>query len=42
MYKRDDKEGWEMSNGFKQAFSIDVEINFMGLFDTVNSVGTFS
>ncbi|KAF8597109.1 hypothetical protein BDV93DRAFT_453718 [Ceratobasidium sp. AG-I] len=39
MYKRDDKEGWEMSNGFKQAFSIDVEINFMGLFDTVNSVG---
>lgn len=42
MYKRDDKEGWEMSNGFKQAFSIDVEINFMGLFDTVNSVGRFS
>ncbi|KAG9087036.1 hypothetical protein FS749_003215 [Ceratobasidium sp. UAMH 11750] len=40
MYQRDDKEGWEMSNGFKQAFSIDVEINFMGLFDTVNSVGT--
>jgi len=39
MYQRDDKEGWEMSNGFKQAFSIDVEINFMGLFDTVNSVG---
>ncbi|KAG9085358.1 hypothetical protein FRC07_013392, partial [Ceratobasidium sp. 392] len=39
MYHRDDKEGWEMSNGFKQAFSIDVEIHFMGLFDTVNSVG---
>ncbi|KAG8705788.1 hypothetical protein FRC09_002758 [Ceratobasidium sp. 395] len=39
MYQRDDKEGWEMSNGFKQAFSIDVEIHFMGLFDTVNSVG---
>ncbi|KAF8597102.1 hypothetical protein BDV93DRAFT_410437, partial [Ceratobasidium sp. AG-I] len=39
MYQRDDEEGWEMSNGFKQAFSIDVEINFMGLFDTVDSVG---
>ncbi|CAE6400754.1 unnamed protein product [Rhizoctonia solani] len=39
MYQRDDKEGWEMSNGFKQAFSIDVEIHFMGLWDTVNSVG---
>ncbi|CUA67584.1 hypothetical protein RSOLAG22IIIB_07453 [Rhizoctonia solani] len=39
MYQRDDEEGWEMSNGFKQAFSIDVEIHFMGLFDTVNSVG---
>ncbi|KAB5588367.1 hypothetical protein CTheo_8193 [Ceratobasidium theobromae] len=38
MYQRDDKEGWEMSNGFKLAFSIDVEIHFMGLFDTVNSV----
>ncbi|KEP46130.1 DUF2235 domain protein [Rhizoctonia solani 123E] len=39
MYQRDDNEGWEMSNGFKQAFSIDVEIHFMGLWDTVNSVG---
>ncbi|CAE6449153.1 unnamed protein product [Rhizoctonia solani] len=39
MYQRDDKEGWEMSNGFKQAFSTEVEIHFMGLFDTVNSVG---
>jgi uncharacterized protein (DUF2235 family) len=28
-----------MSNGFKQAFSTEVEIHFMGLFDTVNSVG---
>ncbi|CAE6471728.1 unnamed protein product [Rhizoctonia solani] len=42
MYQRDDDEGWEMSNGFKQAFSIDVEIHFMGLFDTVNSVGELS
>ncbi|CAE6419796.1 unnamed protein product, partial [Rhizoctonia solani] len=42
MYQRDDEEGWEMSNGFKQAFSIDVEIHFMGLFDTVNSVGLIS
>lgn len=40
MFKRDDDEGWKMSNGFKRAFSIDVKIDFLGVFDTVNSVGT--
>ncbi|KAJ1304274.1 hypothetical protein OPQ81_005434 [Rhizoctonia solani] len=39
MFKRDDEEGWKMSNGFKRAFSIDVKIDFVGVFDTVNSVG---
>ncbi|KAG8734887.1 hypothetical protein FRC10_011330 [Ceratobasidium sp. 414] len=39
MFKRDDEEGWKMSNGFKRAFSIDVKIDFLGVFDTVNSVG---
>jgi len=39
MFKQDDPEGWKMSNGFKRAFSIDVKIDFMGVFDTVNSVG---
>ncbi|QRV94548.1 choline transport protein [Ceratobasidium sp. AG-Ba] len=39
MYKRDDEEGWTMSAGFKDTFSIDVKIDFVGVFDTVNSVG---
>ncbi|QRV93687.1 choline transport protein [Ceratobasidium sp. AG-Ba] len=39
MFKKDDEEGWKMSNGFKRAFSIDVKIDFVGVFDTVNSVG---
>ncbi|KAF8756833.1 hypothetical protein RHS01_04096 [Rhizoctonia solani] len=39
MFKRDDEEGWKMSNGFKRAFCIDVKIDFVGVFDTVNSVG---
>ncbi|CAE6420883.1 unnamed protein product [Rhizoctonia solani] len=39
MFKRDDEEGWKMSNGFKRAFSVDVKIDFVGVFDTVNSVG---
>ncbi|KAF8594073.1 hypothetical protein BDV93DRAFT_535126 [Ceratobasidium sp. AG-I] len=39
MFKRDDPDGWKMSNGFKRAFSIDVKIDFLGVFDTVNSVG---
>ncbi|KAG8728112.1 hypothetical protein FRC11_011784, partial [Ceratobasidium sp. 423] len=38
IYQRNDKEGWEKSKAFKKAFSIDVEIHFMGLFDSVNSV----
>ncbi|KDQ11570.1 hypothetical protein BOTBODRAFT_177182 [Botryobasidium botryosum FD-172 SS1] len=39
MYSRDDEAGWEESRHFKQAFSIDVDIDFVGVWDTVNSVG---
>ncbi|KAJ7626900.1 hypothetical protein FB45DRAFT_835209 [Roridomyces roridus] len=39
MYTRDDPVGWAQSSAFKQAFSIDVDIEFMGVWDTVSSVG---
>ncbi|KAF7797946.1 hypothetical protein EIP86_009153 [Pleurotus ostreatoroseus] len=39
MYTRTDNVGWEQSKAFKKAFSIDVEIEFVGVWDTVNSVG---
>ncbi|KAG6873169.1 hypothetical protein C0995_002018 [Termitomyces sp. Mi166 len=39
MYTRTDKVGWRQSNIFKKAFSIDVPIEFIGFWDTVNSVG---
>ena len=31
MYARDDEMGWEESIGFKKTFSIDVEIEFLGV-----------
>ncbi|KAI6017467.1 hypothetical protein EDC04DRAFT_478799 [Pisolithus marmoratus] len=39
MYSKDDDEGWKQSTAFKKAFSIDVDIEFVGVWDTVNSVG---
>jgi uncharacterized protein (DUF2235 family) len=39
MYTRCDHEGWHQSNAFKKAFAIDVDIEFLGVWDTVNSVG---
>ncbi|KAF9464083.1 hypothetical protein BDZ94DRAFT_1257527 [Collybia nuda] len=39
MYTRADDIGWEQSNAFKAAFSIDVDIEFLGVWDTVSSVG---
>ncbi|KAI6102616.1 hypothetical protein EDD17DRAFT_696225 [Pisolithus thermaeus] len=39
MYSQDDGEGWEQSREFKKAFSIDVNVEFVGVWDTVNSVG---
>ncbi|KAF5372317.1 hypothetical protein D9615_009242 [Tricholomella constricta] len=34
-----DALGWKQSNVFKKAFSVDVKIEFIGVWDTVNSVG---
>ncbi|KAJ7062233.1 hypothetical protein C8F01DRAFT_1368863 [Mycena amicta] len=39
MYTTTDEMGWKQSNAFKKAFSIDVDIEFIGVWDTVNSVG---
>ncbi|KAF9076868.1 hypothetical protein BDP27DRAFT_1389158 [Rhodocollybia butyracea] len=41
MYSRNDEVGWEQSRAFKAAFSVDANIDFLGVFDTVNSVGLF-
>lgn len=39
MFTRTDKLGWKQSTAFKKAFSIDVDIEFVGVWDTVSSVG---
>ncbi|KAL5635892.1 hypothetical protein ACGC1H_004631 [Rhizoctonia solani] len=39
MYKRTDLAGFQQSAGFKKAFSREVKIEFMGVWDTVSSVG---
>ncbi|KAH9167852.1 hypothetical protein EDB89DRAFT_1995238 [Lactarius sanguifluus] len=39
MYTQDDEEGWKQSRKFKDAFSIDVAVEFLGVWDTVCSVG---
>ncbi|KAG7441014.1 uncharacterized protein BT62DRAFT_956306 [Guyanagaster necrorhizus] len=39
MYTRADEIGWSQSTAFKKAFSIDVPIEFVGVWDTVDSVG---
>ncbi|KAG6908204.1 hypothetical protein DXG01_005793 [Tephrocybe rancida] len=39
MFTRVDEVGWQQSNAFKKAFSVDVPIEFIGVWDTVNSVG---
>ncbi|KAJ6530992.1 hypothetical protein DFH09DRAFT_1044739 [Mycena vulgaris] len=39
MYTNETEKGWKQSNAFKKAFSIDVDIEFIGVWDTVNSVG---
>ncbi|KAH7926861.1 hypothetical protein BV22DRAFT_1008135 [Leucogyrophana mollusca] len=41
MYCRDDEIGWKQSVAFKKAFSINVDIEFVGVWDTVSSVGIF-
>ncbi|KAJ6479221.1 hypothetical protein C8R47DRAFT_1178465 [Mycena vitilis] len=39
MYSREDEVGWRQSTAFKKAFSIDVDIELVGVWDTVSSVG---
>ncbi|KAJ3511638.1 hypothetical protein NLJ89_g3982 [Agrocybe chaxingu] len=39
MYSREDETGWRQSSAFKKAFSIDVDIELIGVWDTVGSVG---
>ncbi|KAF8650269.1 hypothetical protein AX16_005323 [Volvariella volvacea WC 439] len=39
MYSREDETGWRQSTAFKKAFSIDVDIYLLGVWDTVGSVG---
>ncbi|KAJ3836743.1 hypothetical protein EV361DRAFT_951281 [Lentinula raphanica] len=39
MYSREDETGWRLSTAFKKSFCIDIDIDFLGLWDTVGSVG---
>ncbi|KAF8066478.1 hypothetical protein FPV67DRAFT_1494951 [Lyophyllum atratum] len=39
MYEDGTKWGWKQSDLFKKAFSVDVPIEFLGVWDSVNSVG---
>jgi len=39
MFSQDDDAGWKQSTVFKKAFSVDVEIELVGVWDTVCSVG---
>lgn len=39
MYSREDSLGWRQSADFKKAFSIDVDIEMIGVWETVGSVG---
>ena len=39
MYKDDSPNGWKMSTEFKRAFCMNVNVHFIGVFDSVSSVG---
>jgi len=39
MYKDTSKKGWDLSRQFKDNFCSDVNIDFIGVFDTVSSIG---
>ncbi|PFH47921.1 hypothetical protein AMATHDRAFT_6303 [Amanita thiersii Skay4041] len=39
MYTTVDETGWKQANAFKKAFSMDVDVEFLGVWDTVSSVG---
>ncbi|KIM85078.1 hypothetical protein PILCRDRAFT_817914 [Piloderma croceum F 1598] len=38
-FKRTDKDSWDAARGFKRVFSREVKIAFIGVWDTVSSVG---
>ena len=38
-YKDDSEEGWQMSRDFKKTFCMTVNVHFIGVFDSVASVG---
>lgn len=38
-YSDDSKKGWQMSKDFKKTFCVDINIHFVGVFDSVASVG---
>ena len=42
MYSQADDEGWKLSNGFKKTFSIDVNIEFLGVWYVYGSLITFA
>lgn len=42
LYKRSDKVGLELCAGFKQTFCQEVKVEFLGVWDTVASVGVIS
>jgi uncharacterized protein (DUF2235 family) len=39
LYEREDEQGVELCKGFKRSFATEVKIQFVGVFDTVVSVG---
>ncbi|KAI0094239.1 hypothetical protein BDY19DRAFT_880415 [Irpex rosettiformis] len=39
MYTDKSRVGWEQSTAFKKTFSMDVDVEFIGVWDTVSSVG---
>ncbi|KAI0688127.1 hypothetical protein BC835DRAFT_1408164 [Cytidiella melzeri] len=39
MYINNSRLGWSQSTAFKKAFSMDVDVEFIGVWDTVSSVG---
>jgi uncharacterized protein (DUF2235 family) len=39
LFERTDDIGWQQSDAFKHAFAVNVKIEFIGVWDTVDSVG---
>ncbi|KZO94582.1 hypothetical protein CALVIDRAFT_206627 [Calocera viscosa TUFC12733] len=41
MYQTENAQGWDMSDAFKHTFCNEVQVDFLGVWDTVASVGLF-